>query len=563
MPIARPLAALIARIRSDRRGNVLIMMAFASAALCASLALAVDYGSVYYAKRKAQSAVDMAAMAGAQSLATASTVARDSLSRNGYASPTELTVEVGQYTASRTVAVASRFVAGAVPSNAVRITMATDTPLFFGRSISGRETVALQASAVAATSQMAKFSIGSRLLSVDQGIANAALSRILGSTVSLSAMDYEALVGAKVDVFQFSTALASQLNMQAATFGELAAASMSVGDVYNALVTVGRSGAIGSTSTAAVESLTVLPGTSSVSLALGKLVDYGPYAPQAVADAPAASANVGLMDLIMAAAMVGNGTRQIAIDLGASIPGLASVTAYVSVGEHTVESPWLSLGDSDTVVRTAQTRVLIDARVGGTGVLAGASIALPIYAEVAASQARLGTITCGRDGTAGTAVALAVQPGLANLWLGTLSTAAMSNFAAAPTVSPATMVSLSDVTVTGSSQVNGASTAEQTVTFSKAEIDALTVKTVTSSGTSSALVGSLLGNNLSLDVNIVGLGLGLGTDAIRSAVGSSLTPALTPVDTLLTSILALTGVRLGQADVVVNGLRCDGAVLVQ
>jgi len=561
MSMRRRLANFIARLRANEDGNVLVLTAFASTALCASLALALDYGSVYYAKRKVQAAVDMAAMAGAQATADSAAVARESLTRNGFASPEQLTVEVGNYTASREVAVGSRFTPNTPPPpNAVRVTMSTHAPLYFGRAISGRDSIELRASAVAATSQMAKFSIGVRLISVEGSLANAVLSSVFGNTVALSASDYDALTADRVDAFQLSRALAQQLNRPTATFGQLASASMSVGDVYNALATVGRSGALSASSTTAIDSLAVVPGTAGVTLSLGKLVGYGPYAPQAVADSPSASVSVGLMDLIMAAAMIGNGSRQIAIDLGSSVSGVAGAKVYVSASEHTAEQPWLSLGDKDAVVRTAQTRLLVEASVAGVDALTGRTLALPLYVDVAASEARIGSIACSRDGTAGTAVALAVLPGPAGLQIGSVAPSSLTSFAGTPGVSAATLLSEATVTVTGAAQLAGATATEQTVSFSKAEIDALTAKTIASPSATTSPATSLAAN---LELSVQVSGFGTGVDGVRSAVTASLTPALAPLDNIINAVLGLAGVRLGQVDVMVNGLRCDGAVLVQ
>lgn len=56
-----------------------------------------------------------------------------------------------------------------------------------------------------------------------------------------------------------------------------------------------------------------------------------------------------------------------------------------------------------------------------------------------------------------------------------------------------------------------------------------------------------------LDLPIPGIGP-LVTSIISGATGS--------IDTLLVSVLQSLGVGLGQADVWVTGVRCDGAVLV-
>jgi len=75
----------------------------------------------------------------------------------------------------------------------------------------------------------------------------------------------------------------------------------------------------------------------------------------------------------------------------------------------------------------------------------------------------------------------------------------------------------------------------------------------------SSLTGSLLGE-LALGIQLGPLGLpvpGLGPQVLSIVAGAS-----GSIDTLLNAVLQTLGVGLGQADVWVAGIRCDGAVLV-
>lgn len=93
------------------------------------------------------------------------------------------------------------------------------------------------------------------------------------------------------------------------------------------------------------------------------------------------------------------------------------------------------------------------------------------------------------------------------------------------------------------------------VNFSYSDIQAGTKKTVTTTNFLSSLTGSLLGD---LSINIAGIplpGLGALVMSILNGVTSS-------VDQVLASLLATLGIGLGQVDVWVLGIRCDGAVLV-
>jgi uncharacterized membrane protein len=101
----------------------------------------------------------------------------------------------------------------------------------------------------------------------------------------------------------------------------------------------------------------------------------------------------------------------------------------------------------------------------------------------------------------------------------------------------------------------------QNVSFSQADVQAQTVKTVTTNDIAQATVTSLL-SNLQLGVQTLGLNLGLGTSAITQALTPVLNTAAAPLDSTINTLESLTGVKLGQADVWANGLRCQDAALV-
>ncbi len=92
------------------------------------------------------------------------------------------------------------------------------------------------------------------------------------------------------------------------------------------------------------------------------------------------------------------------------------------------------------------------------------------------------------------------------------------------------------------------------------DISAQTKKTVGTTDYAASLLSNLM-SGTTLNVSILGLGLGL-PGPTMTLVGSILAAAVTPLDTLLSQVLQTLGVGLGQADVWVTGLRCDGAVLV-
>jgi uncharacterized membrane protein len=97
------------------------------------------------------------------------------------------------------------------------------------------------------------------------------------------------------------------------------------------------------------------------------------------------------------------------------------------------------------------------------------------------------------------------------------------------------------------------------LTFSHSEILSETKKTVGTTDFTSTLLSRLVGD---LQLNVSVLGLGLGGPLISSGVSSLIANAVSPLDQVLSSVLQSLGVGLGQADVWLSGIRCDGAVLV-
>ncbi|TGR91716.1 hypothetical protein EN852_039465, partial [Mesorhizobium sp. M2E.F.Ca.ET.209.01.1.1] len=84
------------------------------------------------------------------------------------------------------------------------------------------------------------------------------------------------------------------------------------------------------------------------------------------------SVDAGAMSMVTAAAALANGTSQVAVNLGATVPGLTSTTLQVAIGEPMQSSPWLAVGEVGTVLRTAQTRIKLNASVTvGTPTLGG------------------------------------------------------------------------------------------------------------------------------------------------------------------------------------------------
>jgi uncharacterized membrane protein len=546
------------RFGADQRGNFAIMGASLMTLVIGCAALGVDLGTIFADRRKTQSTTDLAAIVAASNLTNATNAATATVTKNNYPASALVSVQLGTYTANAAISPQARFVTPAVgTANAARVTLTTQTPLYFAKFFTGANQYNITTSATATSTQMASFAIGSRLLSVNGGLLNAMLGGMLGTTLSLSVMDYQSLASANIDAFSFLSAVATRVNLTAATYNTILTSNIKVSDIIAAMLSAQQAANGASSATTALSTISQAMNGVTTQMQLGSLIDVGPYGGLSAGTQPQAGVAVSLLDLLNATAAVANGTHQIATGLNISLPGIASASLVATIGERPQGSNWLVVGTQGASVHTAQTRVLLSIQLLGSGPVA--AVNLPVYVEIASGTATLNAVSCGYPNITSSSVTLGVTPGIVNAWIGNVTLADMNNFTTAPNPPPATLVNLGLITVTGRANAYMGNTTPTNVSFSYADIQAQTKKTVTTTNFTSSLTGSLLGN-LSLTINVGPLGLpipGLG-GTVTGIIGG----ATSSVDQLLASVLQTLGVGIGQADVWVTGVRCDGAVLV-
>ena len=547
------------RFCNDERGNFAIMAAGLMTLVIGCAALGVDLGSIFTHRRRTQSTTDLAAIVAASNLGNATNAAIATVTKNKYPASDLVSVELGTYTANSAISPQARFVTPAVGTpNAARVTMTTQTPLYFAHYITGANQYNITTTATAATTQMASFAIGSRLLSVNGGLLNAILGSMLGTTLSLSVMDYNSLASANIDAFSFLSAVATRVNLTAGTYDQILSTNIKVSDIIAAMLSAQQVANGANSATTALSSISQAVNTVTTQMQLGSLIDVGPYGGLSTGTQPQMGVAVSLLQLLNATAQVANGTHQIATGLAISLPGIANVSLVVTIGERAQGSSWLAVGSQGASVHTAQTRVLLSIQLLGTGPVS--VVNLPVYVEIASGTATLNTISCGFPDISTSTVTLGVTPGIVNAWIGNVTMADMTNFTTEPNPPAATLVNLGGlITVSGRANAYMGNTTPTNATFNYAEIQALTPQTVTTTNFTSSLTSSLLGN-LSLNVTVIGLGLPI--PGLGATVAGILGGVTGPVDQLLASVLQTLGIGIGQADVWVTGVRCDGAVLV-
>jgi len=562
------------RFLRSSTGNLATLTALLTPAMLLLAAFAVDEGSLYLEQREAQGLTDLAAITAAAHIDDAGKAASRAFFDNGYRALTvngqeqdnpdsqtgetgRLTVEQGHYSADASVTVGERFVAGATPTNAVRVRLSKIRTTWFGHALLPSPEISV--SAVAGTSSEAAFSIGSRLASLDGGIENALLGALLGTHLSLSAMDYNALLSANVDALDFTNALATQLHITAGTYDTVLQSKASVGQIAAALASVKG---LDTNAKAALDRIVAATASVDATIPMGDFLDLGPLAQLALGD-PAGDLHptLGVMQLLTVGAALASGGHQVAVDLGTTVPGLLKTTLLIAIGEPPQHSPWFTIGETGAIVRTAQTRLSLAVELGGAGALLGVDIKVPLYLEIAYAEAKLSAIECNGGTSLASGVTIDAKPGVVEAWIGTISPGDMQDFSRSIDVGPATLVKLPLVSISGLAHAAMTNNDPTSVHYDAADINNQAIKTVSTRDFTSSLFSSLLGD-LQLKVNVAGLGIGV-PPGLTGALKSVLQTASPTIDDLLNTLLEALGVKLGQADVQVTGAVCGRAVLVQ
>ncbi|MGY8637709.1 pilus assembly protein TadG-related protein [Bradyrhizobium sp. 14AA] len=550
------LTTLILRFATDRSGNFTIMSAGLMTLVIGCTALGVDVGSIFTDRRKAQSAADLAAIVAASNLSNAYNAASATVVKNNYPAASLVAVDVGTYTPNPATAPQTRFVTPSTgTANAARVTLKTETPLYFARYITGKDKFAINTQATASSTAFASFAIGSRLVSLNGGLLNAILGGMLGTTVSLSAMDYQSLVNARIDAFDYLSALATRVNLTGVTYNDLLSGNVKLPDAIAAALAAQQVANGASSATIALSSISQALSGLSTKVSLGSVIDLGPYNGMIAGQRPKVGVSVSVFSLLSAIAEVANGTHQITAPVNLGLPGIAAASLVVTVGERPVGSSWVAVGTQGASVHTAQTRILLMVQIGGSGIVP--AINLPLYVEIAQGTATLDAIACSRANITNSVVTLGVTPGLVDAWIGNVSMADMTNFSVKPNPPAAVLVNVGGLNVSGRAHATMGNTSPTSVDFTYVDIQSQLAKTVSTRNFTSSLTSSLLGD-LSLSVG----GVGLPIPGLTPSVSGILSGATGSIDQLVASVLSTLGVRVGQADVWVSGVRCDGAVLV-
>jgi uncharacterized membrane protein len=557
MILRRELGSLL---RSER-GTVAVISALVMVVMIGFAAIAVDVGSIHYDKRRLQGAADLAAIAAVSNTANATEAARSTFSDNGRWTLSSLTVDLGNYDPDPAKAIDQRFAVNRQPINAARVQAGTPSPIYFARIFRSTD-VQIGATAIATRPAEAAFSIGSRLLSLQGGVINAILGQMLGSEVSLQVMDYRALADADINLLNFLDQLAVDANVTAGTYQQVLDADVTAGKVLSAMAKTARADNKIDAANALQDLARAVSGSTPIDLS--RMLNLGNAAGAEIGTSTqyGLAAAVNAMQMVDALALVSNDDHQVDVDLGATIPGLIKTTLSLVIGEPPQGTSWITVGEKGAFVRTAQTRLKLVAQIGGSGLLAGTTITLPIFIDVAYAEGDLSKITCGITPD-DNQVTIATRPGILNAWIGDVT-----NFTAVhdtPVVNRAILVNaLAIAKISGSAHAEVGNMDAQDLVFNASDITNHRYKTAVTHDYSQSLVTSLV-NNLDLKVDVLSLPdlLGIVKGQLIALVRTLILPVTPTLDNIVYTTLTTLGIKLGEADVTVHGVRCKNAVVVQ
>ncbi|WP_448660124.1 TadG family pilus assembly protein [Sphingomonas sp. CJ99] len=543
----------INRLLRDTGGGTAILLAAALPVLIGSAALAVDVGAVQLETRRLQGMADDAAIAAAANIPAAQGQARAAVAGAGSPATIQVDVVTGSYSADPAVAAQARFTAQATGGNAARVTLTGQSPTYFGR-IFGRSSIAIARSATAARVDYAAFSVGSRLASLNDGLINGYLSALTGGSIGLTLLDYRAIAAADIDLIAYLDALKVRARLTDLNYGAVLDTPVTGEQSIGALADV-----IGD-ATAAAGLRALASQMRGGSARLGTLIDAGPLSGQD--SGGLGLVRVNALSLATMLAQLQSDRRQVELDIGTAVPGLGATTLTLAVGERAVQSPWIAITDHGTpIVRTAQARLRVDSRTAPAllpGLAGLASVHVPLFVELTSAEARLERLACGPQGDW---VTIAARPSPGIVALAASETAGFDDFSQPVRLSRARLVDTLLVDVTGMATIDlGVAEPWQQVSFDRSDIANNTVRTVSSSTLATGVTTSLL-QQADLRVDVAGL-IGLDARKLTGAVAGQLQavgPALDGIINLATGTL---GVRYGEADVRVTGLRCGMPSLV-
>ena len=355
----------------QQRGAIGLMAAVTLGMVLLFMLLVVDSGRLYLEQRKLQRVADMAVLEAVSrggtcsGASTAAGFANQSATRNSFTPGSVQKVNTTCGTLSTNSSQLRVFTADATKSDAIRVIATTTVPTsvagglwsLYSKNGFNLKTN-LTASAVGSTPgpTLAQIGIRTTLATVDSSqspLLNNLFTGLLGGNVAISAVGWDGLVKADINLLQYLNQLAVNLNVKAGDYTTLLTTNATVTDFIKAAATVAKiNGATADVQTA-LTNLQVAA-IKNTPIKVGDLLQL-----QTGTSTAGLDTNLNLFSVIQAAIQIANKNNAAAVTLPINVLGLAKVTTTIKV----IEAPQFSaIGNPATdrlYVRTAQVRSLI------------------------------------------------------------------------------------------------------------------------------------------------------------------------------------------------------------
>lgn len=567
---------LLRRFGKDEGGVISVMGAMMLLLALAVAMIVVDTGALLYAKREQQAATDAAALGAVRQLDNAQATAEAIFNLNDYPTgnvdargiyyvsdasraPDARYFEIGETATDGTPVSAANI-------NAVRVRQLTDSPTYFARLFGFGDMTQIETVAVATLNKYVSFSAGTRIASLNGGLANQVLGGLLGTTLNLSLVDYNALAGTNIGALAFLDALAAEVGLDVGsdTYGDLLGTTVTVGDILDAAIDVlNGETATGNPSVAKVALQSALGSVRNASVPVNQLLDATPFVNRTIGSVQSAVGNdipYNVFDLLSGNAMIIGTGKAVGFNTNVNVGSLASVSGTISVGEPMAHMAVGKVGDS---VQTTEVDVQLYASINANIVgLVGTNVNLPIFIRAGSGIATIREIPCGQ----GSHVILGASTGAATIRIEDAGNARPEIARIQARLLPLTPV-IPVLAVHATGQASLAQGEEVPVIFSEADVLNGTPRTVSSP----VSLFSSLGSSIDFELEALpGAGalstlLNLLTSLISSVTSGLLSlilGILTPLDATLDSVLASLGVSLGEMDMIVHSAKCNAPALV-
>jgi len=407
---------------------------------------------------------------------------------------------------------------------------------------------------------------GPRLASVDSSrsvLLNALLGDLLGTSLNLTVADWNSIAQGDVNLASYLNALQTQVGVSSPS--QALSANATLAQLVSAMAVAAQADG----STALVNALNSLkPQVAGLSgtIKLGDLLSVS------LPNGALSSVKINALDLVTGAIQLYNYrnvlTTPSPVTISGSAIGLGSVINSVQLYAQIIEPPTYVCGGVGTQFHTGAVRVklnvdLIDLQPNASALnapptITGASVTIAqvqLYVEVARAEGAI----AGVDAVSH-AVTVQATPGIADLYLGTISDSVFFNrthvIDASTDLDYSTIGTLSvnatTVNIQAKSYARGQAPFTSSLFFTGPYPQMQTAST--SAAFASNLVDSLV-TNLSLRLSpSLGALDSIILPTLKTIVSGAITPALNSVLTgLVDPLLELTGIRLGEVDVTVFG----------